>query len=97
MTAQRPSLTSARGRIKVDKNIRRGRGRAHRKGESSMSYGRIGVIGAMDSELAALVKKPDKTDKSVFQSFLMAMIRLRAGAYPSSRSPAVHLSLRNRL
>lgn len=48
MTAQRPSLTSARGRIKVDKNIRRGRGRAHRKGESSMSYGRIGVIGAMD-------------------------------------------------
>ena len=55
MTAQRPSLTSARGRIKVDKNIRRGCGRAHRKGECSMSYGRIGVIGAMDSELAALI------------------------------------------
>ena len=55
MTAQRPSLTSAHGRIKVDKNIRRGRGRAHRKGECSMSYGRIGVIGAMDSELAALI------------------------------------------
>ena len=55
MTAQRPGLTSARGRIKVDKNIRRGCGRAHRKGENSMSYGRIGVIGAMDSELAALI------------------------------------------
>ena len=61
-----------------------------------MSYGRIGVIGAMDSELAALVKKPDKTDKPVFQSFLMAMIQLRAGAYPLAL-PAVHLSLRNRL
>lgn len=94
MTAQRPSLTSARERIKVDKSIRRGCGHAHRKGECSMSYGRIG---AMDFELAALVKKPDKPDKSVFQSFLMAMIQLRAGAYPPSRSPAVHLSLRNRL
>lgn len=51
-----------------------------------MSYGRIGVIGAMDSELAALVKKPDKTDKSVFQSFL-AMIQLRAGAYPPLALP----------
>jgi hypothetical protein len=39
-----------------------------------LAYGRIGVIGTMDSELDALVKKPDKTDKSVFQSFLMAMI-----------------------
>ena len=47
--------------------------------------------------LAALVKKPDKTDKSVFQSFLMAMIQLRAGAYPPSRSPAVHLSFLNSL
>lgn len=55
MTAQRPGLTSAHERIKVGKNIRRGCGRAHRKGECSMSYGRIGVIGAMDSELAALI------------------------------------------
>lgn len=62
-----------------------------------MSYGRIGVIGAMGSELAALVKKPDKTDKSFFQSFLMAIIQLRAGAYPPSRSPAVHLSFLNSL
>lgn len=52
-----------------------------------MAYGRIGVIGAMDSELAALVKKPDKTDQSVFQSFLMAMIQLRAGAYPPLALP----------
>lgn len=37
--------------------------------------------------LAALVKKPDKTDKSVFQSFLMAMIQLRAGAYPPLALP----------
>ena len=57
-----------------------------------MSYGRIGVIGAMDLELAALVKKPDKTDKSVFQSFLMAMIQLRAGAYPP-RAPPLYTCL----
>ena len=46
MTAQRPSLTSAHERIKVDKSIRRGR--AHRKGESSMFYGRTDEVGAMD-------------------------------------------------
>lgn len=84
------------GRFKVDKKPQYG-AVALSEGEIAMSYGRIGVIGAMDSELAALVKKPDKTDQSVFQSFLMAMIQLRAGAYPPSRSPAVHLSLRNRL
>ena len=74
-------MTPAGRRIKVDEKTGTAAA-APSEGDIAMSYDRIGVIGAMDSELAALVKKPDKSDKSVFQSFLMAMIQLRAWAYP---------------
>ena len=66
-----------------------------------MAYGRIGVIGAMDSELAALVKKPDKTDKtdkSVFQSFFDGYDPIVSGGLPPrAPPPAVHLSFLNSL
>lgn len=61
-------LTPVGGRFKVDKKPQYG-AVALSEGEIAMSYGRIGVIGAMDLELAALVKKPDKTDQSDFRRF----------------------------
>ena len=61
-------LTPVGGRFKVDKKPQYG-AVALSEGENAMTYGRIGVIGAMDSELAALVKKPDKTDQSDFRRF----------------------------
>jgi len=61
-------LTLAGRRIKVDEKPQCGAA-APSEGDITMPYDRIGVIGAMDSELAALVKKPDKTDPSDFRRF----------------------------
>lgn len=52
-----------------------------------MSYDRIGVIGAMDSELAALIKKPDKTDKSVFSVVFDGYDPIASGGLPPLALP----------
>ena len=61
-----------------------------------MAYGRIGVIGAMDSELAALVKSLIKLINQFFSRF-DGYDPIASGGLPPSRSPAVHLSFLNSL